>query len=144
MSSIHRAVLVTAADWNGRDFDGSPLTSVYPLKEGETLKDVVPWFFEAVKEKFIIMEARGQTDYCWFGIKDRDHRANVTWAGPGDMIVYDGLNGYLSVIPQFMAKHLERLCRSMQLSLVQGRQITQLASVAQMVGLLQPLPSFVN
>lgn len=74
-----RAVKVTAADFNGKDFDGAPLVGVF-----NGIDDVHALFPTLLSDKTLV-EARGQTDYAWFGIKD-DYN-NVHWAGPGDYIV---------------------------------------------------------
>lgn len=71
------AMRVTAADFNGKEFDGSPLVA---LKEPDgQLKALL------LSTKGVKVEARGCTDYAWFGIPDE--YGNVTWAGPGDYIV---------------------------------------------------------
>lgn len=79
-----RLVIVTAADFNGKDFDGSPLS---PAKEGGS----VQWVIDA-KPK---IEARGSTDYAWFGFTGEG--VDLTWAGPGDYL-FNTLNKYYPVV----------------------------------------------
>lgn len=132
---LHRALMVTAADYNGAEFDGSPVEPLYPLKSGETVVAVAPWFFEAIKADKILIEARGGTDYAWFGVKD-DYN-NVHWAGPGDMIAND--LGCLTVIPAAVVKHIKRLCRDIELPLGLAWNVKIAASVLQLVGMYRPL-----
>jgi hypothetical protein len=76
------AVRVTAADFNGKTFDGSPL--VVLREQDEELVTMLAVLNREEKPK-VRIESRGGTDYAWFGIVD-DYN-NVTWAGPGDYIV---------------------------------------------------------
>jgi hypothetical protein len=131
----HRALIVTAADYNGAEFDGQPVKPLYPLKSGETVVSVAPWFFEAIKAGKILIEARGHTDYAWFGVKD-DYN-NVHWAGPGDMIARD--MGYITVIPAAAVKYIERLCRDIELPLGLARDVKITASALQLAGMYRPL-----
>ena len=72
----NRFVRVTAADFNGKDFDGAPLVPV--KKDGD-----IKWL--TMRECNIEpVVARGGTDYAWFGVKDDCY--NITWAGPGDYL----------------------------------------------------------
>lgn len=72
------AVRITAADFNGKSFDGNPIV---PLKGNQTPQ----WFLDAIEKKKIKIDARGSTDYAWFGVVDEYY--NDHWAGPGDRIV---------------------------------------------------------
>jgi hypothetical protein len=72
------AVRVTAADFNGKAFDGSPLEGVKSQDE----RNAMIALMEVAK---VEIGSRGCTDYAWFGVKD-DY-GNVHWAGPGDYVV---------------------------------------------------------
>jgi hypothetical protein len=73
------AARVTGADYNGREFDGVPLEGMHFKAEAAKIAEL----FDATKGTEI--EARGCTDYAWFGIPDE--YGNISWAGPGDYIV---------------------------------------------------------
>lgn len=133
---MHRAVIVTAADFNGRTFDGQPFVPLLPLDEGGTMASTAPWLVKAIEEKRVLIEARGGTDYAWFGVKDEYD--NVHWAGPGDMIVKEPLSGLLRVVPAMFVKYLERLVRDNADSSFEAQQIKVRADVAQLIGLLTP------
>jgi hypothetical protein len=83
------ALRVTAADYNGQSFDGSPLAFTV---EGQEQPD---WLYEAANTKKVLVASRGNTDYAWFGVPDE--YGNVTWAGPGDYIVQ--VKGKIYVVP---------------------------------------------
>ena len=73
-------IKVTAADFNGKSFDGAPL-----VLAGHPPGTVMPsWVVSTLFPK-INIEARGSTDYAWFAVPD-DY-GNVIWAGPGDYII---------------------------------------------------------
>jgi hypothetical protein len=72
------AVRVTAADFNGKEFDGSPLKGV----KSDDERNAMIALMEVAK---VEIQSRGCTDYAWFGVKD-DY-GNVHWAGPGDYVV---------------------------------------------------------
>ena len=75
-----RFLKIGGVDFNGKDFDGSPLDivalSVY------TNRPVVRE--QLIGTNIAHITARGYTDYAWFGVAD-DYD-NITWAGPGDFL----------------------------------------------------------
>lgn len=74
-------VKVTAVDFNGSEFDGSPLV-VFGYPDGASAPQ---WLKDAVVHEDIEFDTRGNTDYAWFGIKGDN--PDYAWAGPGDYIV---------------------------------------------------------
>lgn len=86
-------VVITAADFNGRQFDGQPFKSVYPIMAED-------WFLEAIRSHDVLVQQRAGTDYAWFGVFDE--YGNVTWAGPGDYITLLEEGRYM-VVPQKLA-----------------------------------------
>ena len=137
MATLHRAWVVTAADFNGKDFDGSPVETLFPKPEDQSIDQVAPWFQEAIKSGKILVEARGCTDYAWFGVKDDYH--NVHWAGPGDVIARIQL-GDLIVIPKPMVKHMKRLFRHEGVSLDIGSFVLAQADLKMFHGEFRLLP----
>lgn len=131
----HRVLEVTAADYNGKDFDGSPVKTLFPMEEGKTIKDVCPWFVEAIEKGQILIEARGSTDYAWFGVKTDCN--NVHWAGPGDLIMYN--RGYIVVVPSCIAKYIEREFKALDIAPGLGRNIRLEANAMQFHGEYRPL-----
>lgn len=77
----HRLVKVTAADFNGKEFDGRPLE---PMNPKSTEKDLA-W----VKASGLLIESRQGTDYAFFGARNDDMKEHV-WAGPGDYLYNTG------------------------------------------------------
>lgn len=100
-----RLLQVTAADFNGKDFDGAPIVQVKSLNP-ET-QPAVAWgdLIPLIEH----VSARGGTDYAWFGIKDDCF--NITWAGPGDFLYRPlGNDKKLLVIPgDFLKDQLKEL-----------------------------------
>lgn len=88
--SRENVVMVTAADFNGKSFDGAP------LKLFGGIDKMPAWLLEAEQNESILVEARGSTDYAWFGVKD-DYN-NVIWAGPGDYILNLGEGGKVKLV----------------------------------------------
>lgn len=76
----HRFVQVTAADFNGTDWDGRPLEPCNPKSTADDLS----W---AMSRK-IVAQSRGGTDYAWFCVKDENAPTNEHWAGPGDYLFH--------------------------------------------------------
>lgn len=134
--TLHRILIVTAADFNGSDFDGSPVDTMFEMAEGESIKDVAPWFLEALKKEEILIEARGSTDYAWFGVKTDCN--NIYWAGPGDAIAYD--MGRLTMIPASVIKYMKREFQALETSPGIGRSIKLEANAMQFHGEYRPLP----
>ena len=87
---------ITAADFNGTSFDGSPFEPVFEEQSDLT------WIDEAIAKKQLYVAARGHTDYAWFGVKDE--YGNVTWAGPGNYLVY--LKPCILVVPSLFIQAL--------------------------------------
>lgn len=73
---------VTAADFNGKTFDGAPIEIADSPGKGP----VPMWLAQAVKDEKILIDSRG-CDYACFGVKSRDFLGDVVWAGPGDYLV---------------------------------------------------------
>jgi DNA-binding transcriptional ArsR family regulator len=84
----HRLVKVTAADFNGTDWDGRPLEPTNPKSTAENLS----W---AMNSK-IQAQSRAGSDYAYFGVKD-ENTGDVTWAGPGDYL-FDTRRQYNRVV----------------------------------------------
>lgn len=78
------AVRITAADFNGRSWDGSPF-SVRP-----------DWLIAAVKTGQIMPHTRGHTDYAEWDVVLGSGKG-IKSAGPGDWIIRRK-NGDLSVV----------------------------------------------
>jgi hypothetical protein len=79
-----RVVTVTAADWNGDSFDGSPFDPA-PAPE---------WLVEAIRAKRIVGDCPGSTDYAVWWVHAPYGKVV---AEPGDKIVLHD-NGALGVI----------------------------------------------
>lgn len=71
------AVQITAADFNGQTWDGSPFAEVAP-----------EWLVDAVKGGLVAVHP-GSEDYAWFAIKTLE---GTMIAGPGDWII-QGIKG---------------------------------------------------
>ncbi len=75
---------VTAADYNGREFDGSPF------------EDNPQWLKDAVQAGKVYVASSHETDYAVWGVKQSDEPDLQAW--PGDQIAYFPGTGKLSVI----------------------------------------------
>lgn len=76
-----RVIKISAADFNGKDFDGQPLTLV-----GQHADRSIPaWMQAALLGGEISVGTPGSTDYASFGVKLEN--GTTMWAGPGDYIV---------------------------------------------------------
>lgn len=135
--TLHRALVVTAADYNGTQFDGSPVRPLFPMAEGETVNDVCPWLMEAIGKGKVLIEARGSTDYAWFGVKDGN---NVYWAGPGDVLLYSIPHGTITMVPECVVKYMEREFKALETPPGLGRHIRLEANAMQFHGEYRPLP----
>lgn len=139
MTALHRALVVTAVDFNGQSFDGCPVKPLFPSLQDRPVAELAPWFNEAIEKGQILVEARGNTDYAWFGVKD--DVGNITWASPGDVIASVGPGGgRFIVIPQLIVKYMERLFRHVGLPLDIGAYVRVQADLSQFHGELRPLP----
>lgn len=88
---------VTAVDYNGKEWDGTPLVQVGNIPDWARGNGLID-------HGLTLVESKG-CDYAWFGFKDE--YGNVTWAGPGDYIVkLNPTDKYLMVIP---GKFMDRL-----------------------------------
>jgi hypothetical protein len=74
---VIEAVRITAADFNGSDWDGSPFS------------EMPDWLAEAVRAGTVAPHTRGHTDYTEWDIKTLEGTMN---AGPGDMLI-QGVKG---------------------------------------------------
>jgi hypothetical protein len=72
------AVRITAADFNGQSFDGSPF-----VFDGDKEPE---WLFEAIRNNQIVIDRSGARDYARFTVKGDDD--NDVVVGPGDYIVH--------------------------------------------------------
>lgn len=71
-------VKITAADFNGKEFDGSPIEPVGAL--------ITPtWFVDAMEKLEIMANNVGGTDYASFWVYG--DCGTPVWAGPGDYII---------------------------------------------------------
>lgn len=66
-------VRISAADFNGKDFDGAPFSPP------------ADWMIEAVQSGVVKIGTPGHTDYACFGIKGE--YGEIIWAGPGDYLI---------------------------------------------------------
>lgn len=74
---------ITAADYNGVNFDGAPLQPVFPIDFHKHAG--LTWLDEALKNGTLFMENRHETDYVNWGVKALD--GEKIWGDPGDYIV---------------------------------------------------------
>ena len=82
----HTQILrISAADFNGKDFDGSPFSYVDQPLNGHP----PAWLTAAVYNETLVIDARG-CDYAWFGVKSKEYMGQIDWAGPGDCLVNFG------------------------------------------------------
>lgn len=137
-SLLHRALVVTAADYNGTEFDGAPVRTLFPKDDTQTIDEVCPWFMEALEKKKLLIEARGHTDYAWFGVKTDGN--NIYWAGPGDVILYNVPHGTLTMVPACVVKYMEREFKALMQPPGLGRNIQLEANAMQFHGEYRPLP----
>jgi len=85
---------VTAADFNGKEFDGAPLVSW----DGKPFAVFPDYLAEAMRQRIILIDNRN-CDYAWFGVERRE-TGDVQWAGPGDFLVWpDPSNHDIFVVP---------------------------------------------
>lgn len=78
------AVRVTAADFNGHDWDGSPFSAM------------PEWLESAVGTGDVVVHMEGHTDYCLWRVKVDDGEWQT--AGPGDWIERSAFDGALHVV----------------------------------------------
>ena len=79
---VVEAVKITAADFNGKTFDGSPFSETPTPK----------WIMDAIKsKKLFIDDAHGHTDYARWAVKTLE---GTMTAGPDDYLIR-GVEGEL-------------------------------------------------
>lgn len=83
---VELAVRITAADFNGESWDGSPF-SVLP-----------GWLHDAIQLGAVTPHTRGHTDYAEWDVVLGSGKGVIS-AGPGDWIIRRA-NGDLSVVPE--------------------------------------------
>ena len=88
-----RVVRVTAADFNGTSFDGSPIVPVHGTENPE-------WLIKALKDRQIRISMDGGTDYATFIMLS--HSGQVVRAGPGDYIVQRTKDTFLVLDGEFL------------------------------------------